>query len=1031
MLRKLKERLSAARFWRRQEKQQRRRTIHFEMMERRILPSAGVIVAPQAPPPSGVQAQQLMAAAAITTAIDTQVLKDAQQAAQSAQYAQQPPAVQAASTQPQQATLAANDSSAAIATSQSIPTAAIAAGPSANATAPVTTPAGSAEAVSASSVQEQVSTTAAVAQSQGQAMVQQTVTQIIFIDPSVQNYAAIIDQIKLQFASENASQSAQVQQAPAPDTATTGSAPAQSNNSGLQPVALANAQQPSGSSSSSNVSSDDQFKIVVLDPNEDGIEQITETLKLYKDISAVHIISHGSEGLISLGSTDLDKDQLESHMAEISEWGESLQSGADIFLYGCNVAEGDSGSAFVNLLANVTGAQVMASVDATGSSQMGGNWRLEYSTGVIESTPLFSGFVSSDFYNNLLQDVVIDGASGDNTFTIGANSVSGQSFSATDSVVVRGFGGDDTFKFSAMPVAGSFIVDGGAGTNTLDFSGINSNLTFTVQPDGSITVSGAGGTVNAQNIENIIGGGGQNRFVFENGSSFAGNIVGNSTGSSNTLDMSAYTTDLTWNITGADSGNVAGINFSGVGNLLGGTDNRDTFILSPAGSLSGGLDGGPGGFDTLVINGTYTNEVFNAYDSSSGLIQLDGKQISYSGLEPITDNTSATDRIFTFGSSNDNITLGYAAGTGTTISSGSSESVTFSSPSNSLTIDGGGGTNNVTFDSIDPSFAAKLIIENANLSYNLPSGTDLSIMNSVLVDGGNISASVEGNLNIAANVTISSRDIGASTDYLGGTSIGTSGDISLSATQISVGANTNILANVNLGSSYQAGDVNLNASADYESNWASITPFFKDNSATATVGISDGDVIKGNNVSIDTVSDSSKMADFVVDNDALPATINSLPSTSQNSGDAMYTGALTFVNRAGAGNGGALTFSDNSQAGTASVTFSDNSEAGNGGTLTFANNSTTSQNDTITRSVGSWLTDGFQKGNDIYITHAANPADNGYFTISDLTATVITLDKSGVLTSASDSAARFGLYDTITRNDGGDWTARASHKAVR
>ncbi len=96
---------------------------------------------------------------------------------------------------------------------------------------------------------------------------------------------------------------------------------------------------------------------------------------------------------------------------------------------------------------------------------------------------------------------------------------------------------------------------------------------------------------------------------------------------------------------------------------------------------------------------------------------------------------------------------------------------------------------------------------------------------------------------------------------------------------ISVGSNANILANAD--STYTAGDVSLNASADYESNWASITPFFQNTTATASVGISDGDVIKGNNVSIDTLSDSSKKADFIVDNDALPATINSLPSTSQ------------------------------------------------------------------------------------------------------------------------------------------------------
>ncbi len=142
----------------------------------------------------------------------------------------------------------------------------------------------------------------------------------------------------------------------------------------------------------------------------------------------------------------------------------------------------------------------------------------------------------------------------------------------------------------------------------------------------------------------------------------------------------------------------------------------------------------------------------------------------------------------------------------------------------------------------------------------------------------------------------------------------------------------------------------------------------------------------------------------------------------------MYTGALTFVNRAGTGNGGSLTFSDNSQAGNASVTFADNSEAGNGGTPDLCEQLGGFAEGHNNQEFGKLAYGRVSKGNDIYITNAANSADNGYFTISDLTATVITLDKSGVsLLTQSDSAARFGLYDAITRNDGGDWTGRRIH----
>lgn len=47
---------------------------------------------------------------------------------------------------------------------------------------------------------------------------------------------------------------------------------------------------------------DPQAEIVILDANRSGIEQITETLAAKQNIEAVHIISHGSEGSLCIGS---------------------------------------------------------------------------------------------------------------------------------------------------------------------------------------------------------------------------------------------------------------------------------------------------------------------------------------------------------------------------------------------------------------------------------------------------------------------------------------------------------------------------------------------------------------------------------------------------------------------------------------------------------------------------------------------------------------------------------------------------------
>ena len=42
-------------------------------------------------------------------------------------------------------------------------------------------------------------------------------------------------------------------------------------------------------------------ELVILDPSRDGIEQISAELANYDNVAAVHIVSHGEPGSISLG----------------------------------------------------------------------------------------------------------------------------------------------------------------------------------------------------------------------------------------------------------------------------------------------------------------------------------------------------------------------------------------------------------------------------------------------------------------------------------------------------------------------------------------------------------------------------------------------------------------------------------------------------------------------------------------------------------------------------------------------------------
>jgi glucose/arabinose dehydrogenase len=135
---------------------------------------------------------------------------------------------------------------------------------------------------------------------------------------------------------------------------------------------------------------------VLLDPSRDAIAQITETLRSYRNIKTLSVISHGSIASLGFGSGPLDAASLPQYSPELRLWGDSLAPGADILLYGCNIAQGEKGKSFVSRLSSLTGADVAASVDLTGSSLRGGDWLLEYATGTIDTpTPLSDSLMAS------------------------------------------------------------------------------------------------------------------------------------------------------------------------------------------------------------------------------------------------------------------------------------------------------------------------------------------------------------------------------------------------------------------------------------------------------------------------------------------------------------------------------------------------------------------------------------------------------------------------------------------------------------
>ena len=127
-------------------------------------------------------------------------------------------------------------------------------------------------------------------------------------------------------------------------------------------------------------------EVIILDANRDGVEQIAQALAGRKDVTAIHILSHGDVGQLRLGNAALTRaSMLAEHADELAQIKAALSGDADILIYGCNFGQGDLGGLATDTLATLTGADVASSIDVTGNAAKGGNWVLERQTGSIEA----------------------------------------------------------------------------------------------------------------------------------------------------------------------------------------------------------------------------------------------------------------------------------------------------------------------------------------------------------------------------------------------------------------------------------------------------------------------------------------------------------------------------------------------------------------------------------------------------------------------------------------------------------------------
>ncbi len=359
--------------------------------------------------------------------------------------------------------------------------------------------------------------------------------------------------------------------------------------------------------------------------------------------------------------------------------------------------------------------------------------------------------------------------------------------------------------FASAPLETSVTLDGSNNLVVTDINGGTSNDTLTIQSD----------TANS-------------RFVISDPGNVISTSIAGATGSgSNTVTI--------------PFGSVVGSQI--FVNTLDGNDSLAIDLSLGNFSKTVTFDGGTQSTsDSLTVlgGGTFATVTHSFTSASSGTIDISSNSlISYLGLEPVTDNLSATDRIFTFNGGAETITVSDSGGADgkMTIDSTLGESVTFSNPTNSLTINAGSGDDIINITSVDAAFDASLTI-------NGDAATDTVTLSAALslAAGKNVSVTAD---TISVTASITTTDAGSISLDADGAAVG---DVTIQAAltsasgAITLRADDDILANTSGTITTASGAVSLTADDDADaSGTITYAAAVNHGSAGSTFSLADAD----------------------------------------------------------------------------------------------------------------------------------------------------------------------------------------------
>lgn len=472
------------------------------------------------------------------------------------------------------------------------------------------------------------------------------------------------------------------------------------------------------------------LEVLYLTPHGDAFGQIARHLEGRRDVATLHILSHGEPGILLLAGEAIDRAAVAAQHGALATIAEALASNAAVLLYGCSVAAGPVGQRFVDDLEAVLGVTVAASLGPVGSSALGGGWSLHARQGLAHDLAFTPEAQAA--YAAVLVGVP--------TLTTG-----------NDAPILSA--GDNTLEAAANALNAGDVINGLAGTDTLQITGVQ-NVTFgatTLTNFEAITITAGvqsitthDATVGAGQTLSVDASASTSGVVWKGGAELDGTFLINGSTVSDTLSGGAGNDTLYGgagnDILSGGAGNDTAFGGAGDDSLYG--DDGNDFLYGQDGndSLYGGagndgLSGGDGndslwggdGNDTLMASDG--DDVLSGEAGNDWMWGQNGNDTLYGGAGDDTLSGDAGDDVLYGGDDND------------TISGGADNDILYGEAGDDVLVGGAGtdtlsgGAGNDTFKGSATDLNGDTIADFAIGDTITVTGADLSDLNGATASG--------------------------------------------------------------------------------------------------------------------------------------------------------------------------------------------------------------------------------------------------------------------------------------------------------